>query len=126
MDTERALERIDSVIDSYEDRDRFDDQREAYRKTFRTLREIDPTDGDEGVVVVTDWVVDRIESGEGTPSSRAVRRRAREFCHANDYQIPDDSWLGVCGSWADARIERTRGHSGDGWKRGGQAGVPVG
>jgi hypothetical protein len=70
-------------------------QREAYEKTLRALKAIDADDDDEGIRVVTDWIVERIREKEALPGSRDVRRRAAEFCRANGYQVRNDDWLGV-------------------------------
>ncbi|GAB3680756.1 hypothetical protein GCM10028857_03890 [Salinarchaeum chitinilyticum] len=70
-------------------------QRTAYETTFRELEAIDPDDEDEGIRVVTDWIVERIHEKEWLPSSRDVRRRAAKFCRTNGYQVRTDEWLGV-------------------------------
>ncbi|MEE6209056.1 hypothetical protein U3A55_02640 [Salarchaeum sp. III] len=70
-------------------------QRNAYEMTFQELEAIDADDDDDGIRVVGDWVVDRIHEKDALPSSRAVRRRAAEFCRANGYQVRSDEWLGV-------------------------------
>jgi hypothetical protein len=70
-------------------------QRKAYEKTFQELKAIDADDDDEGVQVISDWIVERIRDKERLPSSRAVRREAAEFCRTNGYQVRNDEWLGV-------------------------------
>jgi hypothetical protein len=70
-------------------------QREAYERTLRALKAIDADDDDEGIEVVTDWIVERIRTKEKLPNSRRVRKRAAEFCRANGYPIRDDEWLGA-------------------------------
>lgn len=70
-------------------------QREAYEKTLRELKAIDADDEDEGVRVVTDWILERIRDERSLPGSRAVRREAAAFCRANGYEIRNDEWLGV-------------------------------
>jgi hypothetical protein len=70
-------------------------QREAYEKTLRELKAIDADDDDEGIEVITDWVVEQIRDEETLPGSRSVRRRAAEFCRSNGYEIRNDEWLGV-------------------------------
>lgn len=69
-------------------------QRRAYEQTFRELEAID-ADDDEGIAVVSDWVVDRIHEDETLPSSRAVRRQAAKFCRTNGYEVRADEWLGI-------------------------------
>jgi len=70
-------------------------QRKAYAKTLRELGAIDVDDEDEGIEVVTDWILERIEAKGKAPGSRAVRRRAAKFCRANGSPIRNDEWLGV-------------------------------
>jgi hypothetical protein len=96
MSIETALGRIEDAesAEGRRDDDR-DDQYEAYEKTLRALEDVTPDDDDEGVTVVTDWIVDRMQSTGERPSSRAVRKRAREYCEANDYDVGNDDWLGV-------------------------------
>ncbi|QSG13989.1 DUF5789 family protein [Halapricum desulfuricans] len=70
-------------------------QREAYEKTFRALRAIDADDEDEGVQVIADWIVERVDEKGALPGSRAVRRQAATYCRSNDYEIRNDEWLGI-------------------------------
>jgi hypothetical protein len=70
-------------------------QREAYERTLRALEAIDAADDDEGISVVTDWLVERIREDGTLPSSRRVRKRAAEFCRSNGYTVRDDEWLGA-------------------------------
>ncbi len=70
-------------------------QRNAYEKTFRALKAIDADDDDEGIQVISDWIVEQISSKEKLPESRSVRRRAAKFCRSHGYQIQNDEWLGV-------------------------------
>jgi hypothetical protein len=70
-------------------------QRDAYEKTFRELAAVDADDDDEGLRVVTDWIVERIDEKGTVPGSRDVRRRASKFCRENGYQVRNDEWLGV-------------------------------
>lgn len=69
-------------------------QRTAYEKTLRALKAVE-ADDDEGVEVVTDWIVERIRETGTPPGSRTVRRRAAEFCRENGYAVRNDDWLGV-------------------------------
>ncbi|SIR87404.1 hypothetical protein SAMN05421858_4239 [Haladaptatus litoreus] len=70
-------------------------QRKAYEKTFQELKAIDADDDDEGIQVISDWIVERIRDKETLPTSRAVRREAAKFCRANGYQVRNDEWLGI-------------------------------
>ncbi|MDZ7746129.1 MAG: hypothetical protein U5K28_06315 [Halobacteriales archaeon] len=70
-------------------------QRDAYEKTFRELEIIDGDDDNEGITVISDWLVDQIHEKQTLPGSRTVRRRAAKFCRANGYQTRDDEWLGA-------------------------------
>lgn len=70
-------------------------QHEVYEKTFHALEDVTPHDDDEGITVVTEWIVERIEESGERPDSRAVRRRAAEFCRDNGYEIGDNDWLGA-------------------------------
>jgi hypothetical protein len=68
----------------------------AQRKAYEyTLEELDSIGDDEGVLTVSNWIVDRIHERGTLPSSEAVRREAVAFCRANGYQIRDDEWLGI-------------------------------
>lgn len=69
-------------------------QWDAYRKTFRALVALDGDD-DELVGVMTDWVLDQIETKEKLPGSRGVRRQAAKVCRAEGYEISNNDWLGV-------------------------------
>jgi hypothetical protein len=70
-------------------------QRDAYEKTFEELEAIDADDDDEGIRVISDWIVERIRDNETLPTSRAVRREAAKFCRTNGYEIRTDEWLGI-------------------------------
>lgn len=70
-------------------------QRKAYERTFQELRQIDADDDDEGLQVIADWIIEKINSKEKLPSSRAVRREAATFCRSNGYEIRNDQWLGI-------------------------------
>jgi hypothetical protein len=69
-------------------------QHGVYEKTFDALEDVTPDD-DEGSTVVSEWIVEQIRTDGKRPSSRAVRRRAREYCEANGHEISDDDWLGA-------------------------------
>ncbi len=70
-------------------------QYDAYKKTFNSLRAIDADDDDEGIQVVSDWIVEQIREKDKLPGSRAVRKRAAKFCRENGYEVRNDEWLGV-------------------------------
>lgn len=70
-------------------------QRKAYEMTFQELKAIDADDEDEGIQVISDWIVERIRDKEKLPGSRDVRRQAAKFCRANGYQVRNDEWLGI-------------------------------
>lgn len=70
-------------------------QRNDYQKTLQELAAIDADDDDEGIRVISEWIVERIREKETLPDSRAVRRKAAEYCRANDYDIRIDEWLGI-------------------------------
>lgn len=70
-------------------------QWDAYERTFHELHDIDSVDEDEGIQVISDWIVDRIEDKEKLPGSRDVRREAAKYCRKNGYEIRNDEWLGV-------------------------------
>jgi len=70
-------------------------QRKAYEMTFQELKAVDAADDDEGIRVISDWIVERIRDKEALPTSRAVRREAAKFCRANGYQVRNDEWLGI-------------------------------
>lgn len=96
MSVESALERIAEAetAEGRRDDDR-EDQYEAYEKTLRALEDVTPEDDDEGVTVVTEWIIERMQSSGERPSSREVRQRARKFCRENGYEVGDDDWLGA-------------------------------
>lgn len=70
-------------------------KREAYERTLRALAAKDEADGDEGIAVVTDWIVERIHETGQMPKSRRVRKRAAKFCRENGYRVRDDEWPGA-------------------------------
>lgn len=66
-------------------------QRKAYEMTFQELEAID----DEGIQIMTDWIVERIHDKGRLPGSRSVRRQAAKHCRANGHRIRNDEWLGL-------------------------------
>lgn len=70
-------------------------QRKAYEMTFEELRMIDIDDEDDGIAVMSDWILGRIREKHSLPSSRDVRRHASKVCRANGYQIRNEDWLGI-------------------------------
>ena len=80
MSINAAIERIAEAESEAKIRDDDrDQQHEVYERTFRALEDVTPDD-DEGITVVTEWIVERIRATGERPSSRAVRRRARQYC----------------------------------------------
>jgi len=90
-----AMKRVVEASETLPETDLRGSQRDAYEKTFRELKAIDADDDDEGIQVIADWIVDRIQDKEKLPGSRAVRKRAAKFCRSNGYEVRNDEWLGV-------------------------------
>ena len=90
-----AMKRIVEASDNVQHVDLGTSQHETYEKTLRALKAIDADDDDEGVTVITDWIVEHIREKQKLPGSRAVRREAAKFCRENGYEIRNDEWLGV-------------------------------
>jgi phytoene/squalene synthetase len=89
------MKRIDEAVDDAGAADLEPSQRKTYERTLRALKAVGEDDEDEGIEVVTDWIVERVREDGALPGSRDVRRRAAEFCRANGYAVGDDEWLGV-------------------------------
>lgn len=96
MDVSTAMSRIKRADDEYptEIGDR-DQQYEMYEKTLEAVKDIDADDDDEGVFVVTTWIVEQLEETGERPSSKTVRSKAREFCRENGYDVSNNAWLGT-------------------------------
>jgi hypothetical protein len=90
-----AMKRVAEASHRLEETDRLGSRRDAYRKTFHELVEIDADDDDEVVQAITDWIVAELRENGALPGSRAVRRQAAKICRANGYRIRDNDWLGV-------------------------------
>jgi hypothetical protein len=90
-----AMKRIVEAIDEVPNRDLGRSQRDAYERTFRELKAIDAVDEDEGITVIADWIVERVEQKQDLPGSRDVRRQAAKFCRKQGYSVRNDEWLGV-------------------------------
>lgn len=90
-----AMKRVVEACESYQGAELRGSQRDAYERTFRELREIDVLDDDEGIGVVADWVVDRLEAKGALPGSRGVRRQAATVARTAGYEVRNDEWLGV-------------------------------
>ncbi|MFC5135747.1 MULTISPECIES: hypothetical protein [Haloferacaceae] len=90
-----AMKRVVEAGDGLPNAEMSRSQRDAYERTFRELAAIDADDDDEGIRVMADWIVERIDDRETIPGSRDVRRRAAKFCRANGYEVRNDEWLGI-------------------------------
>ncbi|MBV0923383.1 hypothetical protein KTS45_04150 [Halomicroarcula limicola] len=90
-----AMKRIAEATESLPNAELGASQREAYERTLRELKAIEEDDEDEGVRVISDWIVERIREKERLPGSREVRRQAAKFCRSNGYTVRNDEWLGV-------------------------------
>lgn len=96
MSIDSAIERITEAEAEAGLRD--DDrgqQHKVYEKTFRALEDVTPDDDDEGITVVTDWIVEEIRTTGERPNSKSVRRRARRYCEDNGYEVSNNDWLGA-------------------------------
>lgn len=95
MEVNEAMRQIRDADDEFPtETDDRDQQYEMYEKTLETVKNIDADDDDEGVVVVTGWIVEELNSTGERPSSRAVRSRAKKFCRNQGYEVANDSWMG--------------------------------
>jgi hypothetical protein len=92
MHVDRALRRIRDAGEDV-DSDTVHERLDLYEKTLEAVADVTPEDDDEGVTVVTEWVLDYLDEHDALPSSTAVRDRAAEYCRENDNALPDDSWL---------------------------------
>ncbi|WP_135667108.1 DUF5789 family protein [Halorhabdus rudnickae] len=90
-----AMKRIIEASDDLQDADFGGSRRDAYRKTLQALAAIEADDDDEGIDVITEWIVDRIDETGKLPGSREVRREAARFCRSNGYEVRVDEWLGI-------------------------------
>ena len=90
-----AMKRIIEASESLRDEELGKSQHDAYEQTFRALKAIDADDDDEGITVIADWIVERIDEKAKLPGSRDVRRQAAKFCRENEYEIRNDEWLGI-------------------------------
>lgn len=96
MSIDAAMERIAAAEAEAQlpDDDRAQ-QHEVYEKTFDALEDVTPDDDDEGITIVSEWIVEQIRTDGKRPSSRAVRQRARKYCKMNGYEISNNDWLGA-------------------------------
>lgn len=90
-----AMKRVAEAAESLQDADFRRTQRAAYERTFQELAAIDGVDENEGIEVIADWILDRIDRKGKLPGSRGVRREAAKWCRANGHQVSNDEWLGV-------------------------------
>ena len=90
-----AMKRIIEASDELQDADFGGSRRDAYKKTLEALAAIEADDDDEGIDVITDWIIEQIDEKGKLPGSRAVRREAATFCRSNGYEVRVDEWLGI-------------------------------
>jgi len=90
-----AMTRVTAAAETLQSADLSRSRRDAYEKTFRALHAVDADDDDEGVQVISEWIVDHVQERGSLPGSRDVRRQAAKFCRTNGYQVRDDEWLGI-------------------------------
>lgn len=90
-----AMKRVVEAADEVQHVDLRGSQHDAYVKTFRALAAIDADDDDEGIRAIADWIVEQVRETGKLPGSRAVRRKAADFCRTNAYPVRDDEWLGI-------------------------------
>jgi hypothetical protein len=90
-----ALRRIEVASRRWDHRDAFRERRAAYEKTLQALEAISEDDENEGVTVITAWIVGELAEKDKLPRSRRLRKRAAAFCRDNGYEVRDDDWLGA-------------------------------
>lgn len=90
-----AMKRIVEAMETLPKTKRRGTPLDVYEKTLRALQSVEADDDDEGVRAVGDWIVERVLDDGRLPGSRAVRRKAAEFCRRNGYAVSNDEWLGV-------------------------------
>jgi len=90
-----AMKRVVEAVDEARDVELSGSQRDAYEKTFTALEDLAPTDEDEGIPYIRDWILDRLAQDGELPGSRSVRREAATFARENGYPVRKDEWLGV-------------------------------
>ncbi|AEN05938.1 hypothetical protein [Halolamina sp.] len=90
-----AMKRVLEAAETLPNTELRQSQHDAYEKTFLELKAVDADDDDEGILAITDWIVEQISEKESVPGSRAVRRQAAKFCRTNGYEIGNDEWLGI-------------------------------
>jgi len=89
-----AMKRVVEAADEARDVELSGSQRDAYEKTFTALEDLAPTDEDEGIPYIRDWILDRLAQDGELPGSRSVRREAATFARENGYPVRKDGWLG--------------------------------
>ncbi|MFC3478505.1 DUF5789 family protein [Halobacterium litoreum] len=90
-----ALRRIRAASDEAGRRAQFRAKEEAFERTLQSLESLSEDDEDEGIAVVTAWILDSLDANGKLPESRRVRKQAVAFCRANGYEVRNDSWLGA-------------------------------
>jgi hypothetical protein len=90
-----AMKRIVEAAGPFQTETLRGSQRDAYEKTLRALADVDALDDDAVVREIVDWIVERVETDQSFPGSRAIRRQAATVCRAHGYEISNNDWLGV-------------------------------
>jgi hypothetical protein len=90
-----AMKRVVEAADEARKVELSGSQREAYEKTFTALEDLAPTDEDEGIPYIRDWILDQLAEDGELPGSRSVRRESAKFARENGYPIGNDEWLGI-------------------------------
>lgn len=93
MSLRRARQRIRDAGESVSGQESIQERMDVYMNTLEELDDLTPEDDDEGVTVVTQWIVDRMAERDEYPRSVDVRDRAAQYCRENGYEVPDGSWL---------------------------------
>ncbi len=91
----RAIKRVIEATESVQQTTLTGSQRETYEKTFQAVADVNAVDKNEGIPVLTDWIIEELETKGDLPGSRDVRRRAAAYARDQGYQVQKTEWLGV-------------------------------